>query len=83
MRVGLLVTHGAKLYLTKGEYVSLKRRLIVCLDGTWNNRDDSTNVLYAHSLARECQNLKTDDGSLVTQQHYYQEGVSAVLGLEF
>ena len=75
MRVGLLVTHGAKLYLTKGEYVSLKRRLIVCLDGTWNNRDDSTNVLYAHSLARECQNLKTDDGSLVTQQHYYQEGV--------
>ncbi len=50
------------------------RRLIVSLDGTWNNRDDSTNVLYSHSLAFECSE-KNWQGDVVTQQRYYQEGV--------
>jgi uncharacterized protein (DUF2235 family) len=50
------------------------RRLVVSLDGTWNNRDDSTNVLYSHSLAFECSE-KEWKGNRVTQQRYYQEGV--------
>ena len=29
------------------------RRLALCLDGTWNNRDDSTNVLHHFGLATE------------------------------
>ena len=50
------------------------RRLVLSLDGTWNNRDDSTNVLYSHSLAFECRE-KEWNGGKVTQERYYQEGV--------
>jgi uncharacterized protein (DUF2235 family) len=50
------------------------RRLALCLDGTWNNRDDSTNVLHHFGLATECHDhpLGTDT---VTQLKFYLEGV--------
>src|SRR6185436_15333906 len=50
------------------------RRLALCLDGTWNNRDDSTNVLHHFGLATECRDhpLGTDK---VTQLKLYLEGV--------
>jgi len=59
------------------------RRLILSLDGTWNNRDDSTNVLYSHSLAFDCREKELErrnsSGEVekykVTQERFYQEGV--------
>ena len=50
------------------------RRLIVCLDGTWNNRDDSTNVLHHFALTSECRERKVH-GDSVTQLKLYLEGV--------
>jgi uncharacterized protein (DUF2235 family) len=47
-----------------------RQRLIVCLDGTWNNRDDSTNVLHQHVLSLDG---PTSDGWV--QRVYYDEGV--------
>ena len=47
-----------------------KKRLVVCLDGTWNKRDDSTNVLHLHQLVREGH---VDDDWV--QLKYYDEGV--------
>lgn len=49
---------------------SAKQRLVVCLDGTWNNRDDCTNVLHAFNLVHEG---AMADG--VVQHRYYDEGV--------
>ncbi len=59
------------------------RRLIVCLDGTWNRQDSSTNVLQHHALVRECsderQFIQHPNGSseevLVSQMRFYQPGV--------
>ena len=50
------------------------RRLVLCLDGTWNNRSDSTNVLHHFSLAYEC-NKEERDGICVTQQRFYNPGI--------
>ena len=50
------------------------RRLAVCLDGTWNNRDDSTNVLHHFALTSECRG-RTVDRDIVTQLKFYLEGV--------
>jgi len=50
------------------------RRLALCLDGTWNNRDDSTNVLHHFGLATECRDHPLDTDT-VTQLKYYLEGV--------
>jgi uncharacterized protein (DUF2235 family) len=50
------------------------RRLAVCLDGTWNNRDDSTNVLHHFALTSECKD-RTVSGDSVTQLKLYLEGV--------
>ncbi|MGQ0649529.1 MAG: phospholipase effector Tle1 domain-containing protein [Gemmatimonadaceae bacterium] len=50
-----------------------KQRLVLCLDGTWNNKDDSTNVLHHFALALNA--LVPSDDSTVTQQTYYDEGV--------
>ena len=50
------------------------RRLAVCLDGTWNNRDDSTNVLHHFALTPECRDKRVD-GDRVTQLKFYLEGV--------
>jgi len=50
------------------------RRLAVCLDGTWNNRDDSTNVLHHFALTSECYDKRVDQDR-VTQLKLYLEGV--------
>ena len=50
------------------------RRLVLCLDGTWNNRDDSTNVLHHFGLATECKDHPLDTDT-VTQLKFYLEGV--------
>ena len=50
------------------------RRLVVCLDGTWNNRDDSTNVLAHFSLTCET-SAKVSAETVVTQERFYQTGV--------
>ncbi len=47
-----------------------KQRLAVFLDGTWNTRDDSTNVQHLHTLTREG---VMEDG--VVQHRYYHQGV--------
>lgn len=46
------------------------QRLVLCLDGTWNNRDDSTNVLHQGVLSLEG---GQPDGFF--QRIYYDEGV--------
>jgi uncharacterized protein (DUF2235 family) len=50
------------------------RRLAVCLDGTWNNRDDSTNVLHHFALTPECRDKRVGK-DIVTQLKFYLEGV--------
>ena len=50
------------------------RRLALCLDGTWNSRDDSTNVLHHFGLATECKDHPLDTDT-VTQVKFYLEGV--------
>src|SRR5216684_2059470 len=50
-----------------------QQRLVVCLDGTWNNRDDTTNVLHHFAFALEGDRPSTN--SVVTQVKYYHEGV--------
>ena len=50
------------------------RRLAVCLDGTWNNRDDSTNVLHHFALTSECRDKRVGN-DVVTQLKLYLEGV--------
>jgi uncharacterized protein (DUF2235 family) len=50
------------------------RRLVVCLDGTWNNRDDSTNVLHHFALTPECREKRVGN-DIVTQLKFYLEGV--------
>ncbi|MGH7936161.1 MAG: phospholipase effector Tle1 domain-containing protein [Chthoniobacterales bacterium] len=49
-----------------------KRRLVVCLDGTWNRRDDSTNVFHHYTLT--FQGIPPNDGGIV-QKKYYHRGV--------
>jgi uncharacterized protein (DUF2235 family) len=49
-----------------------KKRLVVCLDGTWNNSDDSTNVLQHFALALK--GLPEGEGSIRQKKHYI-EGV--------
>jgi uncharacterized protein (DUF2235 family) len=50
------------------------RRLALCLDGTWNNRDDSTNVLHHFGLATECRDHPLGSDT-VSQLKFYLEGV--------
>jgi uncharacterized protein (DUF2235 family) len=50
-----------------------QQRLVLCLDGTWNNKDDSTNVLNHFALVVNGQ-VPSEDNA-VTQIAYYQEGV--------
>jgi uncharacterized protein (DUF2235 family) len=50
------------------------RRLAVCLDGTWNNRDDSTNVLHHFALTPEYRDRRVGDDK-ITQLKLYLEGV--------
>jgi len=53
--------------------MSIKQRLVVCLDGTWNNSDDSTNVVQHFALAVE--GLPPDGDGTITQTKHYIEGV--------
>jgi len=46
----------------------------VCLDGTWNTRDDSTNVLHHFALVEEG-DVVDGHGQTVRQKKYYHEGV--------
>lgn len=53
--------------------MSAKRRLVICLDGTWNQQDDGANVLHHFSII-------TPDGATtrsvsVAQQKHYLPGV--------
>ena len=50
-----------------------KQRLVVCLDGTWNNRDDGTNVIHHFALAVE--RPWPDANGKCNQTRYYDEGV--------
>src|SRR6266852_3155923 len=47
-----------------------QQRLIVCLDGTWNNQNDSTNVLHHYNLVRK----GPVEGGWI-QKKFYQPGV--------
>src|SRR5436190_2117127 len=50
-----------------------QHRLVVCLDGTWNNRDDTTNVVHHFAFALDGD--RPSNNSVVTQMKYYHEGV--------
>jgi uncharacterized protein (DUF2235 family) len=49
----------------------VQRRLIVCLDGTWNQQDSSTNVLHHFNLV--CEGVDPETGLI--QKKYYHPGV--------
>jgi uncharacterized protein (DUF2235 family) len=51
--------------------MSTPKRLIVCLDGTWNRQDSSTNVLHHFNLVRQGLDPETGWG----QDKYYHPGV--------
>jgi uncharacterized protein (DUF2235 family)/predicted membrane protein len=53
--------------------MSTKQRLVVCLDGTWNNSDDSTNVLQHFALALK--GVPPGGDSRITQIKHYIAGV--------
>jgi uncharacterized protein (DUF2235 family) len=54
-----------------------QHRLIICLDGTWNNKDDSTNVLHHHALALDGEFSAPENGSkgTIVQKKQYFAGV--------
>ncbi len=54
--------------------MTLKQRLAIFFDGTWNTEDDSTNVQHLHTLMREGQ---VDDGWI--QRRLYMRGVGTGL----
>ena len=51
-----------------------RQRLVVCLDGTWNNRDDNTNVLHHFGLIREG-DVPDGSGGTIFQCADYHRGV--------
>src|SRR4051812_28216799 len=53
--------------------MSTRKRLVVCLDGTWNNSDDSTNVLQHFALAVD--GAPPDGDGTIIQTKHYIEGV--------
>lgn len=59
--------------LTGLDAMRTKQRLVVCLDGTWNNKDDSTNVI--HHFALSIERPWPDPSSDCRQLRYYDEGV--------
>src|SRR6476660_2018262 len=54
--------------------MSQQQRLIVCLDGTWNIRDHSTNIFHHFGLALEA-TVSTPTGSPIVQKKFYHTGV--------
>lgn len=53
---------------------SPRQRLVLCLDGTWNNRNDSTNIVHHFNLVREGE-FPAANGEVFLQKKYYDEGV--------
>ncbi len=51
-----------------------RQRLILCLDGTWNNRNDSTNVVHHCNLVRAGE-VSAKGGPVFLQKKYYDAGV--------
>src|ERR1700692_2938632 len=51
-----------------------KKRVIVCLDGTWNTVNDNTNVWRLKSL------IAVGDASGMEQRTYYHKGVGTTYG---
>ena len=48
-----------------------QHRLIICLDGTWNNKDDSTNVLHHHALALDGEFSAPGKTTIVQKKQYF------------
>jgi uncharacterized protein (DUF2235 family) len=59
---------------TSSAPIPIKKRLVVCLDGTWNTVDDNTNVWRLKSLVAPVGN----DG--LRQMVYYHKGVGTSFG---
>src|SRR2546423_148828 len=57
----------------------LPRRLVVCLDGTWNKRDSGTNVYHISNLVQEGRVKDKKTGQEWFQIIYYDEGVGTAL----
>jgi uncharacterized protein (DUF2235 family) len=51
--------------------MSTQKRLILCLDGTWNQQDSSTNVLHHFNLVSKGSDPETG----LIQERYYHPGV--------
>src|SRR5262245_48101506 len=51
-----------------------QHRLILCLDGTWNDRDDSTNVLHHYNQVIEGP-VTPKGGDPIVQKKKYHRGV--------
>lgn len=49
-----------------------QQRLIVCLDGTWNQQDDSTNVLHHFNLIREGLVAGGKQGTILQRKMYFR-----------
>ncbi len=54
-----------------------KQRLILCLDGTWNQRDSGTNIYHLSNLIEE--GVVEGGGETWRQRVYYQQGVGTGL----
>lgn len=55
---------------------SPRQRLVVCLDGTWNKRDDRTNVSHHYDLVREGPvPRRPGTREQIYQRKYYDSGV--------
>src|SRR2546421_12322336 len=52
----------------------LPRRLVVCLDGTWNKRDSGPNVYHISNLVQEGRVKDKKTGQEWLQIIYYDEG---------
>jgi|GEM_PF-2466062 len=53
-------------------------RHVICLDGTWNNRDDCTNVFHLSTMVERDdapEGAKGGAGPKIKQRVYYKEGV--------
>ena len=53
--------------------MTIKKRLILCLDGTWNIQDSSTNVLHHFNFIREGPVMV--NGATIEQRKQYFRGV--------
>ena len=51
----------------------LQQRLVLCLDGTWNQSDSGTNIYHLSNLIKK--GSVSSDGQTWRQRIYYQEGV--------